>query len=82
MIYNYSYNIDSPRTFEQLKTIGGSCKDYASLLKDVGSQLGFYSDTFVIKTNSTFYHEFAVISNDESYCVLDQIIYECVNFKK
>ena len=69
--YNIS-NLEKSYDEEVLKREGGVCWQAAKwyLIKSKG--LDFYSDTIIISFNETSAHEFAIISNDEGYCLLDQ----------
>lgn len=79
----YKYNItddDTQLTFEALKKGGGDCKDWTEYYLEIAKKLGFYTYAVRIDMNETNDHIFAVISNDEGYCTIDALNYNCVNY--
>ncbi len=81
--YNYTPRNDIPKSLEDIKENGGDCYDYNSLHEKTGDILGFNSYSFDIKISDNSYHRFAVISNKEGYCVVDQTeVVGCEMLKK
>lgn len=71
-IFNYTvtddiFNLD----LDDLKRVGGDCKDWNDLYKRLGKGIGLYANTFSFYHNSTG-HRMAVIHSEEGYCVVDQ----------
>jgi hypothetical protein len=63
--------------FDYLKETGGSCVSYSELYKDLSKRMGFYSNTTTIHFKDNSLHMYSIISNNEGYCILDQISYYC-----
>lgn len=63
-------------TFDELKERGGDCRDW-SLLYDKLKPESYHGEIITVKSykvNNTLYsHDFYVISNEEGYCILDQV---------
>ena len=76
--YKYNVTDDSKNlTINELKEVGGDCRDFSLLYEQLAEQLGFYADTKPIYTNE-FGHRFAIIWNENlDYCILDQMIIKC-----
>ena len=70
--YRYNVSDDTNKTLEELQKYGGDCYDYNKLYEKIGKELGFESYSFRIE-NTDMAHRFAVIMNDDGYCLLDQI---------
>ena len=67
----YCYDVDD------LKSKGGVCWHYSRYYTDWADDIGFYSSEVTVDINDTTRHRFAVISNDEGYCLLDQNTIKC-----
>ena len=59
--------------FSELKLNGGDCKDYSELYKELGDNLGFDTEYVDITIEGNKAHRFVILSNEEGYCVLDQV---------
>lgn len=85
-VYNKS-NQYVNMTEEKLKNEGGTCWAWADYYAEHAEELGFYTEKPVIKiykntSGKLIYHEFAVISDYSSYCVIDQnSVVGCFNFE-
>lgn len=71
--YNYS--------LKEMIEKGGDCTDYAYLYKRLGDELGFYSNTILIRVSSEDYHRMALLSDDTGYCLIDQKYVCCIDLK-
>ena len=71
----------TPMTFEKLKAEGGDCRDYTELYTSIGNQLGFYTKKIAYPTEKIYGHTFALIGDDEGYCILDQTNIWCFGLK-
>ena len=81
-IYKYNITPDSwDLTFKELKSRGGDCKDWTEYYISIADTLGFYADLVKIDVNKTAAHDLTVISNEEGYCIIDQLYYICTPFK-
>ena len=69
--YNYTIRSDIPRTEEDIRQNGGDCYDYTELYVGYIKELGFNGYHITIKVTDDVNHGFAVISNEEGYCILD-----------
>lgn len=81
--YNFSISYDN-KTFSELKISGGDCYDYSLYYERLGKRLGFFTSFVNVQlldkypgTDRPYYHQAAVISNIDGYCVLDQDSYLC-----
>jgi hypothetical protein len=73
----YKYNISMQHekySLETLKKNGGVCWHFAQWYLDRAKDIGYNSVTSIVQINKNNSHEFAIISNEEGYCVLDQNI--------
>jgi len=77
--YNISHIFDK-LSIDQLKEDGGVCWHYADYYVEKAKEQGVYAQRITIPTNDTFNHAFAVISNNNGYCLLDQVNIECIEF--
>jgi len=77
--YNES-NLGKDISYERLKKEGGVCHHYALLYQKAGKELGFYTEKPIIHSGNGSSHTFAIISNDEGYCLLDQTDVFCFLF--
>lgn len=68
--YKYGWSAYEP-TFQELKIDGGTCMDWSNLYKELGFELGYYSETIEINMTQTNGHMVAMISNNQGYCILD-----------
>jgi hypothetical protein len=71
--YNYTVRTDIPRTEEDIRMNGGDCYDYTELYIRYAKELGFYGYHVPIQVTEKKNHGFAVMSNKEGYCILDEI---------
>lgn len=78
-IYNMT-NWQKNITEEQLKNEGGTCWAYADWYDSQVKNLGFNSTEVIIPSGKISTHKFTVISNEEGYCILDQIYTWCFEF--
>ena len=78
--YNYTVRTDIPRTEEDIRLNGGDCYDYANLYEGYAKELGFYGYHESISVTKDINHGFAVISDKEGYCILDQTDYPKCNY--
>lgn len=71
-IYIYTITDDDKKlTLEELKTIGGDCRDWNLLHEQMAKELGFNSHSFHIEGEG-WGHRVAFIVGDRGYCLLDQ----------
>ena len=75
-IYKETKDIEK-LTLDELKEVGGDCKNWAELYMDFTEDLGFNAEGVVIYTSEESRHAFAVISDKTGYCILDQMSVEC-----
>ena len=81
--YKYKVTNDNLHlSFDQLKEMGGDCKDYSELYNELGQKLGFYSNKYAFNINQSVGHSFAVLSSEEGYCIIDQLNVWCLGTKK
>lgn len=59
-------------TVEEIKTRGGDCKDWSELYKKMTPE-PYYGNTLKFQTSDKTAHIVYVISDDEGYCILDQL---------
>jgi len=81
---NFKYNItqiNKQLTEEQLYVQGGVCSQYTEWYKTRLLERGYYVATPTIKIDSHYNHVFAIASNNESYCILDQMSVTCLVFE-
>jgi len=79
--YKYHVTNDSIElTFEELKELGGDCKDYSELYQRLAGMIGFYVQIIDMQTSDGYAHNVALMSNTKGYCILDQTISGCVDF--
>lgn len=69
-------------SFDDLKNYGGDCKDWSIFYERVSKRLGFYATTIFFIRNNEESHQVAFLNNDDGYCILDQKIYFCSEYKK
>lgn len=77
--YNYTVRTDVVRPLEDIKANGGDCYDYSVLYNKMALSLGFHSKVVDMKTNATAGHAITIISNEEGYCVIDQMTRSCTS---
>jgi hypothetical protein len=74
-------------SFDELKNGGGVCSHYAEFYKYLAERLGYNASTQIVSysnsnINKSYNHQFVTISNEEGYCVIDQIdLLGCVYLK-
>lgn len=79
--YNYNpNNLGVELSFEELIEQGGVCSHYSDWYNSRAEDLGFYTERVIIDVNEELAHAFSVISNDEGYCILDQLNIWCTEF--
>ena len=78
--YNIS-NLDNDLNLNELKDLGGVCWHYAEYYDNRLKELGFNSKLILVNIKEKLDHEFTITSNEEGYCVLDQLIVRCVELK-
>ena len=82
-IFNYNIsNVGKKITIEELEKEGGVCDHYASWYVQKGKELGFISEKFVFKYGNGKAHAIAIISNEEGYCFMDMIYFQCFEWAK
>ena len=81
--FSYMETNDSIKlTFEELKELGGDCRDW-SLLFNEQTPEDYYGEYVAIQTEKRIGHAFYILSNEEGYCLLDQVETPyCTRFKK
>lgn len=80
----YYYNLSNKNnklSDEQLKAEGGVCWHYAEWYQKQAEKLGFYAKTVSMSINETLAHEVAIISNQNGYCIADQLTVRCQELK-
>ncbi len=78
--YNIS-NIGKELSLEELKEKGGVCSHATEwFLNNINNSI-FYTERVLIKINKSKYHTFAIMSNEQGYCLLDQKIIQCFGFE-
>lgn len=74
--FNYTSNIDSLRSFEDIKNNGGDCYDYTQLYIRFGKDLGYeVMEIKIIATDpNSLSHIFAIMYEPGvGYCLMDQL---------
>ncbi|NOZ47394.1 MAG: hypothetical protein GXO79_11520 [Chlorobi bacterium] len=66
----------------ELKKQGGDCKNYADLYVKLIKGEGFYGEHIIIDVDASNAHAFAVMSNGNGYCILDELNVWCNQFTK
>lgn len=80
--YKYKITPDAIHlSLKELEDKGGDCLNYARLYKRLGDKQNFYTEIVHIQTDNNIDHAFTVFSNNDSYCVLDQLNVQCVNLE-
>jgi hypothetical protein len=69
-IFNYTVRDDYEKPYDDLVANGGDCYDYTMLYVNMAKILGFNAT----KAVNVPRHTFAIISDNEGYCILDQTI--------
>lgn len=78
--FKYRINEDSNiLSFEELKEQGGDCKDYSELYGRISKEISLYSESCRFQISEDSYHRIEIISKNNTYCVLDQKKYLCMN---
>lgn len=81
--YNYNLSRVGEKLSEaELREQGGVCEHYADWYIEMGKRLGFNTEKVAIKIDSRVGHAFAVISNSEGYCIMDQNTARCKKLKQ
>lgn len=81
--YKYRENPDNNTlTFRQILLEGGDCRDYSLLYESLGQGLGFYNEGIKIDVTIDSAHRIAILSDSTGYCILDQLVKDCVTFPK
>jgi hypothetical protein len=75
-IRNESEDISYQTLFEE----GGDCGIWANFYVEVGKMMGVYSERVIISVNNETTHAFAVLSNHQGYCTLDQTDIHCFKY--
>lgn len=75
-IRNESEDISYQTLFEE----GGDCGIWANFYVEVGKMMGVYSKRVIISVNNETAHAFAVLSNHQGYCTLDQTDIHCFKY--
>lgn len=79
----YSYNITDDSlnlSFNQIKTRGGDCKDWAELYNRLADELNFSTTKPHVITGDSA-HTFSIISDEGGYCVVDQLGVSCASLE-
>lgn len=71
-IFNYNVREDTIKSFDDIVENGGDCYDYSNLYVSMAKSLGYRGSVTAFSLNESTGHAFAIISDDNSYCVLDQ----------
>jgi len=71
-------------TYEEILKEGGVCYDYAYLYERLAKELRFNATTRDYRSieNVIFGHRWAIIWNNEEYCILDMLNIECEKINK
>ena len=79
--YNYTVTNDKKRTVSDILNSSGDCYDYAYVYMEWAKEYPIYAEKVSIWTERNLKHGFVIISNENGYCVLDQLIKpECREF--
>ncbi len=82
-IYKYNLTDDNiTLNVSQLKERGGDCKNWATLYELLGQKKGYNTKAIIIPIDKGSSHRFAVIYNDEGYCIADQKRIFCVEYEQ
>jgi len=80
----YKYNITEDNIdlgFQELKSRGGDCLDWAKFYKQEFTTRGYNSQIVKIQINETTNHAFVIANDEMKYCLLDQRLIICnLNF--
>lgn len=71
--YNIS-NIGKSMTLNEIKSQGAVCSQFSGWYVDNAMKLGFNAKNFTIRLNESTTHMFAVISKNNTYCIVDQTL--------
>lgn len=72
-IYNFTETQDMfELDLDDLKRVGGDCKNWNDLYKKLGIGTGLKANTFSFYHDINEGHRIAIIHSDEGYCVVDQ----------
>jgi hypothetical protein len=80
----YKYNLsnkDKELTPKELMEQGGACGNWAEYYQSLAKAKGYYAKLVSFDTDNETRHEVAIVSNNNSYCLIDQINYECYDMK-
>lgn len=70
-VYHYVVRDDTDKNFSDIAQNGGDCYDYSGLYARLAGNLSFWTNTVVIRTNSSA-HRLAIIHDQNGYCILEQ----------
>ena len=77
-IYKYRKNPDINRlSYDELVDQGGDCSDWSSYYAVLAEAMGYYVYTPTMRVNKTNWHQVAIMSGDEGFCLIDQVNYQC-----
>lgn len=77
----YKFNLTPDGTVltdEQIKLYGGDCEDWTNYY---ARHLNEFTTDKVIFSERPFTHEILIVSDENTYCVIDQTYYHCNNLK-
>jgi len=83
--YNYTIRNDTNKTLEDIKLNGGDCYDYSKIYENSLNEFGFKTKHISIYPDNKdeVGHGFTIVwdKNLTSYCKLDMLNMDCVEFK-
>jgi hypothetical protein len=65
----------------ELKDLGGVCWHYTNWYQAQLKDSPYNLKEVLIDINKTTKHKFLISSNTDGYCILDQFVVKCFNFK-
>lgn len=75
---NDDYNILSD---QELKSQGGDCLDYSRFYVNHLTNLGFHAQYVNMYMSKEYSHTIALVSGNETYCILDQSFVWCMPYE-
>lgn len=80
--YKYKITDDNLHlTLDELKKNGGDCLNWARLYTKLATEKGYHSKIVTIDINNLGNHAVAIISNNQSYCLADELNIRCFEVK-
>jgi len=67
-------------SFNVLFDEGGDCRDWSIFWEYVGIKYGYNTKSVIINIDKHTLHMFMILSNNKSYCIVDQNVLNCIEY--